>query len=50
MTLFLLDISLLWSVFLCYTPSGCTGEALYVVLGASHCHWNLLLWVTLSAL
>ena len=31
-------------------PGGCTGEALYVVLGASRCDWHLFLWVMLSTL
>ena len=46
---FLLDIYLLWSVFVVFS-GGCTGEALYVVLGASRCDWHLLLWVTLPTL
>ena len=36
--------------FLVTSPRGCTGEALYIVLGASRCDWHLFLWVTLSAL
>ena len=48
---FLLNIPLFRFLFLFPPPpSGCTGEALYAVLGASHCDWLLLLWVTLPAL
>ena len=38
-------------VFCVYQSIGSTREALYVVLGPSHCDWHLLLsWVTLLAL
>ena len=47
---FLLNIHLLPFLLFWCPPSGCTGEALYAVLGASRCDWFLLLWVTLPAL
>ena len=47
---FLLNIPLFRFLLLCFFFSGCTGEALYAVLGASRCDWLLLLWVTLPAL
>ena len=40
---FLLNIPLLWFLLFWSPPSGCTGEALYPVLGASRCDWLLLL-------
>ena len=46
---FLLNIPLLRFLLL-FSFSGCTREALYAILGASHCDWLLLLWVTLPAL
>ena len=47
---FLLNIPLLWFLLFWCPPSGCTGEALYAVLGASRCDWLLLPWVMLPAL
>ena len=47
---FLLNIPLLWFLLFWSPPSGCIGEALYPILGASCCDWLLLLWVTLPAL
>ena len=47
---FLLNIPLLRFLFFLSLPSGCTGEALYAVLGASRCDWLLLLWIMLPAL
>ena len=43
-------ISIFSGLSFCYPLGGCTREALYIVLGASHCDWHLLLWVTLPSL